>query len=164
MMLRAHWQSSAQPEPSLPAVWTPNIPVDEYKHNLTRIVELGRSQGAAVWLLTAPHALLTEDFRARVHELASNSPGRLVLQLNAVPSFERLVEIHESYNAATREVGAALGVPVIDMEAAYRRHAAEHLFYEDVLHPTQEGHDLEAEVLYDRLVAEKVLPPPPISP
>jgi phospholipase/lecithinase/hemolysin len=47
---------------------------------------------------------------------------------------------------------------VIDMEAAYRRHAAEHLFFEDVLHPTQEGHDLEAEVLYERLVAEKVLP------
>ncbi|MGD0949614.1 MAG: SGNH/GDSL hydrolase family protein [Candidatus Binatia bacterium] len=156
MMLRAHWQS-AQPEPSLPAVWTPNIPIDEYKHNLARIVELGRSQGAAVWLLTAPHALLTEDFRAHVHELAPDSPARLLLQLHAVPSFERLVEIHESYNAATREVGAALGVPVIDMEAAYRQHAAEHLFSEDVLHPTQEGHDLEAEVLYERLVAEKVL-------
>jgi lysophospholipase L1-like esterase len=165
MMLRAHWQSSAQPtRSSLPSVWTPNIPVDEYRHNLTRIVELGRSQGAAVWLLTVPHALLTEGFRAHMHELAPNSPARLSLRLNAVPSFERLVEIHDSYNAATREVGAALGVPVIDMEAAYRRHAAEHLFYEDVLHPTQEGHDLEAEVLYDRLVAEKVLPPPPISP
>ena len=165
MMLRAHWQSSAQPGPSLPAVWTPNIPVDEYKHNLTRIVELGRSQGAAVWLLTAPHALLTEGFRAHVHEIAPDSPARLFLQLHAVPSFERLVEIHESYNAATREVGAALGVPVIDMEVAYRQHAAEHLFSpDDVLHPTQEGHDLEAEVLYERLVAEKVLPPPPISP
>jgi lysophospholipase L1-like esterase len=164
MMLRAHWQSSAQPEPSLPTVWTPNVPVDEYKHNLTRIVELGRSQGAAVWLLTAPHALLTEDFREHANELAPSSPARLLLQWNAIPSFERLLEIHESYNAATREVGAALGVPVIDMEAAYRQHAAEHLFSEDLLHPTQEGHDLEAEVLYERLVAEKVLPPPPIPP
>jgi lysophospholipase L1-like esterase len=157
MMLRVHWQSGEQPEPSPPAVWTPNIPIDEYKHNLTRIVELGRSQGAAVWLLTAPHALLTEGSRARVHELATNPPARILLQWNAMPSLERLVEIHESYNAATREVGAALGVPVIDMEAAYRQHAAEHLFSEDVLHPTQEGHDLEAEVLYDRLIAEKVL-------
>jgi len=157
MMLRAKLQSSAQPEPSLPAVWTTDIPVDEYKHNLTRIVELGRSQGAAVWLLTAPHALLTEDFRARVQELATSPAGRMLLRSHAVPSFERLVEIHDSYNAATREVGAALGVPVIDMEAAYRQHAAEHLFAEDVLHPAQEGHDLEAEVLYERLVAEKVL-------
>jgi lysophospholipase L1-like esterase len=160
MMLREHWQSSAQSKPSPPAVWTPNIPIDEYKHNLARIVELGRSQGAAVWLLTAPHALLTEDFRARIEELSTSPPARTLLEWNAIPSFERLVEIHESYNAATREVGAALGVPVIDMEAAYRQHAAEHLFAEDVLHPTQEGHDLEAEVLYERLVAENVVPSP----
>jgi lysophospholipase L1-like esterase len=164
MMLRARWQSNAQPKPALPAVWIPNIPVDEYKHNLARIVELGRSQGAAVWLLTVPHALLTDDFRAHMHELAPNSPARLLLRWNALPSFQRLVEIHDSYNAATREVGAALGVPVIDMEAAYRQHAAEHLFsLDDVVHPTQEGHDLEAEVLYQQLVAEKVLPPPSSS-
>jgi lysophospholipase L1-like esterase len=164
MMLRA-WHAGSPTDPLVPSVWTPDIPVDEYQHNLTRIVELGRAQGAAVWLLTAPHALLTEDFRAHLHELAPTSAARRLLQWNAVPSFERLVEIHEAYNAATRAVGAALGVPVIDMEAAYRQHAAEHLFSsEDVAHPTQEGHDLEAETLYDRLLAEKVLRSPSISP
>ncbi len=157
MEVRTRLWTGASALPRVPALWQPNVPLEEYKHNLARIVELGHSRAAAVWLLTAPHGLLMNAFRAHQAVLAPTSAARQLLQLNALPSFERLVEIHESYNAATREVGAALGVPVIDLEAAYREHAAEPLFSEnDILHPTQEGHDLEAEVLYERVRSEKL--------
>jgi phospholipase/lecithinase/hemolysin len=44
---------------------------------------------------------------------------------------------------------------VIDMDAVYRSHAAEPLFLQtDVPHPTDQGHALEAETLYARLLAE----------
>jgi phospholipase/lecithinase/hemolysin len=46
---------------------------------------------------------------------------------------------------------------VIDMDAVYRAHAAEPLFLTDVPHPTAQGHALEAETLYARLLAEGFL-------
>ena len=46
-----------------------------------------------------------------------------------------------------------------DMEAAYAAHASEHLYSStDVVHPTQLGHDLEAEMLYRQLAAAGVAP------
>ena len=140
------------PRHQLPQRWVPAIPLDLYAHNLERIVALGREQGSEVWLLTSPHAFVVEENRGRYAEVPATVSGRLLLSFNGLPSFERLIEIHESYNAKTREVGAALGVPVVDMEAHYRERAHARLFeLSDVVHPTQEGHDLEAEVLLKRL-------------
>jgi lysophospholipase L1-like esterase len=34
--------------------WVPTIPLEDYERNLRRIVEIGRSRGARVWLLTSP--------------------------------------------------------------------------------------------------------------
>ena len=76
-----------------------------------------------------------------------------------------MIEIHESYAAGTREVGAEIGVPIVDMEQLYREHASEHLYSSyDVPHPTQEGHDLEAQALFDRLVAKGIVKPEPPRP
>jgi len=116
---------------------------------------LGRAQGAEVWLLTSPHAFVIDANRGQQDKF----PKQLLV-FNALPSFERLIEIHDRYNQATRDVGAELRVPVIDMDAVYRAHAAEPLFSKrDVPHPAAEGHALEAETLYSRLVAEGFVGP-----
>ena len=63
--------------------------------------------------------------------------GKLLIAFSAIPTFDRMIEIHDAYADATREVGRELGAPVIDMEEAYRAHAAEHLYPStDVVHPT----------------------------
>jgi lysophospholipase L1-like esterase len=142
---------------ALPTEWQPTVPREAYKHNLRRIVELGRAQGARVWLLTSPHAFVSDANGADTDRFPMSAQS--MLTWNALPSFERLVEIHDDYNQATREVGAELGAPVVDMDAVYRAHAGEPLFLAtDVPHPTPRGHDLEAETLYERLRAEGLLP------
>ncbi len=152
--LRLRLEMSARetsPTPSFPTEWRPTVPLDDYKQNLRRIVELGRAQGSEVWLLTAPHAFII-DANAGRESGPKAWTAKTVLTLNALPTFERLVEIHESYDQASREVGAELGAPVVDMAAVYHDHAPEPLFEaEDVCHPTQRGHDLEAETLYGQL-------------
>jgi lysophospholipase L1-like esterase len=147
------------PNVQLPSEWTPSVPLDAYRHNLRRIVELGREQGARVWLLTSPHAFVIGANRGRTEQLPMTA--KTLLEFNALPSFERLIEIHDEYNDATRAVGAELGVAVVDMDAVYRAHADEPLFLPtDVPHPTQQGHALEAETLYERLLAEGLVQPP----
>jgi hypothetical protein len=140
-----------------PGEWRPNVPLDAYRHNLRRIVALARGQGARVWLLTSPHAFVVEANQGRYDELPMSA--KQVVTLNGLPSFERFIEIHDSYNAATREVAAELSVPVVDMDAVYRAHSDQPLFFDtDVPHPAPEGHALEAETLYERLSAEGLLP------
>jgi lysophospholipase L1-like esterase len=109
-------------------------------------------------LLTAPHAAL-RDLDPNPKPGTKAWTSRMVLGWNAIPSFERLVEIHDAYNQASREVGAELGAPVIDMARLYEERADPELFSNlDICHPTQKGHDLEAAALYDELVATGVLP------
>jgi lysophospholipase L1-like esterase len=144
----------------VPQEWVPIVPREQYKHNLRRIAEIARGRGAEVWFLTAPHAFETDENRGQYDKFPNQPSAKLLLAFNAIPSFDRLIEIHESYNAATLEVGTELNAPVIDMAELYREHASEHLFTStDVPHPTQEGHNLEAEALYTRLVAEGVVTP-----
>lgn len=156
------WESArGEKQPvKMPSEWIPTIPVEEYQQNLRRIVGLGRDRGARVWLLTSPHAFVTNENAGR--EAGPNAwTAKAILGFNGIATFARLVEIHEMYNQAAREVGAELGVPVVDMAAVYREHAKEHLFTSvDVAHPTQQGHDLEAETLYAKLLADGILQKP----
>jgi lysophospholipase L1-like esterase len=144
--------------PRLPAQWTPTVTLSDYKEHLRRIYQIGRRQGSTVWLLTSPHALLTPAALARFEHLPANATARTMLNLNAIPSFKQLAEIHQTYNAATREVGAELGIRVIDMDTLYRTRNRPDLFsMMDALHPTQEGHDLEAQALYEQLLTDGLL-------
>jgi lysophospholipase L1-like esterase len=62
---------------------------------------------------------------------------------------------------AVRRVGLEQHALVIDLEAIYRRHASAPLFHaSDALHPSQAGHTLEAEVLYQALLRRGWLDPP----
>jgi lysophospholipase L1-like esterase len=141
--------------------WDPTVPLAEYEQNLERMATLVRHRGASVWLLTSPHAFIMDEHRGQYEKFKDKLLGGGVLALNMIPSFDELVRIHESYNEATRRVGARLNVPVVDMELVYRQHSNEHLFTDsDVIHATQQGHDVEARVLYDKLVEQRLVRAP----
>ena len=128
--------------------WKPTIPLERFKHNLGRIVEVGRDQGADVWLLTAPH---------------NPSPNRAAADTfshHNRASIGHLMKIHDAYNDAVREVGAETGALVVDMERRYRQYAGDPVFIPtDVIHPSQGGHNLEAETLYQVLVRRGMIAP-----
>jgi lysophospholipase L1-like esterase len=128
--------------------WTPTVPLADYEHNLRRIVELGRARGAQVWLLTSPH-----------NPAPSQTAREFVAVYNRL-SFDELTAEHDRYNEAARAVARELGAPLIDMDAIYRDNPDLKLFVEsDVLHPSQWGHHLEADVLFRALVARGLAAP-----
>ena len=117
--------------------WTPAVPLQEYRRNLRRIVEIGHARGAEVVLLTAP-----------VNPSPSEKAAERMAYFNHL-SFEQVMQIHDSYVEATREVSAELGVPLIDMHKIYRTYARPGRWNAaDVPHPNQRGHKLEAYWLY----------------
>jgi lysophospholipase L1-like esterase len=130
--------------------WVPTIPLEDYEHNLRRIVEIGRSRGAEVWLLTSPRNPAPSD----------EAKDRLSKH-NRI-DFDRLMQIHDQYNDAVRRVGAEVGALVVDLDRIYRPYEGEPAFLPtDVPHPAQGGHVLEAEILYSALVRRGILRPAP---
>ena len=112
-----------------------------------------------MWLLTAPDASDTTDYKDRriAFEITAGKQLKM-FRFGGINSFPELSVIHTRYNEVTRRVAAELGVPLVDMQAIYRA-PAERLFSPgDVIHPTDAGHALEAEELYRRLDASGVLP------
>jgi lysophospholipase L1-like esterase len=128
--------------------WEPTISIERYEHNLRRIVEIGRSRGAEVWLLTSP---------------ANPAPGEEAAKEIGVRNrlaFDEILRIHDEYNEAVRRVGRQMDALVVDMAAVYARHPGTPLFFPtDIPHPTEGGHVLEAETLYTALVKRGVIRP-----
>jgi lysophospholipase L1-like esterase len=153
-----NWQPLAQ--------WTPNVTVEDYEHNLRRIVALAQSHGSQVWLMTSPDAFTTTDYAGKERDFGVTAALQLgFLQYGGIHTFEELDAIHARYNDAVRRVGAELAVPVVDIEATFRAHASEHLFLPiDAIHPTDAGHVLEAADLYSRLTEKGVLTRPGTAP
>jgi hypothetical protein len=128
--------------------WEPTIPIEQYEHNLRRIVEIGRSRGAEVWLLTSP---------------GNPAPGKQAAELMSLANrlgFDELMRIHDLYNEAVRRVGREMNALVVDMAVVYARHPGTPVFVPtDIPHPTEGGHVLEAETLYSVLVERGVIRP-----
>jgi lysophospholipase L1-like esterase len=161
--LKARGNPERKPTPAdIAKTWKPDVPLEQFKKNLRRIVELGRAEGAEVWLLTTPHAFLTDENRGQYDKFPRTMSAKLLIAFSAIPSFEKMIAIHDMYAEACRAVARETGAPLVDMEAAYAAHASEHLFAStDVVHPTQLGQNLEAEVLYQQLVGEGIIHPKP---
>jgi lysophospholipase L1-like esterase len=148
----AHRLEAGRPSLPGPGDWHPAVSVPTFERNLRRIIDIGRSEGAEVWLLTSPDPLVTPQDLERYRAAGPRSSAFLTLGLNRIPSFERLAEIHAQYNDAVRRVAAATGSPLIDMAALYRQRPAADLFGPfDVVHPNEAGHQLEAEILFEQL-------------
>jgi lysophospholipase L1-like esterase len=143
---------------SPPAEWQPAMSIAEYQYALREIATLARNRGAEVWFLTAPQAFHDAKGIARYEALPTGSIARGLLKFNAISTFARMGQIHESYVRATREVAKELDVPLVDMAALYAQSDNEALFsIEDGLHPGPLGHQLEARALYRRLMESNVL-------
>jgi lysophospholipase L1-like esterase len=142
----------------VPATRRPNATLEEFRHNLHRIVEVGTAMGAHVWLITTPDPFFSEQALQRYESLPPDAPARPLIGIHGLSSFRQLKEIHRRYAQVVREVGAELGVTVVDTAAIFDEMADETLFsLDDPVHPRQKGYDLEAEILYERLISEGLL-------
>jgi lysophospholipase L1-like esterase len=158
--LRKQWtlRTQSRPKFSRPLVWQPAMTISDYKYALRKIAELARHRGARIWFLTAPQAFHDAEGIQRYEALPPGAIARGLLDLNRVPTFARMGEIHESYVRATREIAEALEVPLVDMAALYEQSNNTELFsIEDGLHPGPHGHLLEARALYQRLIESDFL-------
>ncbi len=154
-------RSEAAPPPfAVPKSWTPNVSPEDFADNLRRIVARVRARHAEAWLLTSADAFMTDDFHGREDAYAvSAAPQLELIRLGGIQSFQELSALRSRYNSIIREIGAETGAPVIDMEAVYRTHSAEHLFTTlDAVHPTDAGHALEAQAIVARLTSPSGFP------
>lgn len=153
MEIRARLGSAAPAVPAAPRRWRPNVPLELFERNLRRIVDLGRERGSEVWLLTSPDPLGTEAGRRRYEAAPATSAAKQALEVNGLPSFERLAEIHAEYNDAVRRVAAETGATLVDLDRAFRESSDPAALFDggDVMHPNEAGHQLEAEVLLRHL-------------
>ncbi|MCX8070847.1 MAG: SGNH/GDSL hydrolase family protein [Candidatus Binatia bacterium] len=146
--------SSETAPPRPPTSWQPSVPLPEYEHYLRRLAQVARSRGAQVWFITAPDALSLPGQLARFESLPPGAPARRALFFNGHKSFQELLEVHEMYREATRRVAKELGVLLIDAALAYQGYNPKELFDDsDVVHPLLLGHQIEAGLLLDQLVA-----------
>lgn len=106
------------------------VPPERYRANLRRILEPIRSDGALPWLLT-PNPM------TRAHLYADRGYYR-------DHRIDALVA-HDAHIA--REVGAELGVPVVDVHRAFREDPRGESLVPDGVHPYVPGHQLIADLL-----------------
>lgn len=114
---------AAGPGPSAGATGTQRVPLDDYRANLRRMIAMTREAGARPVLLTRPY-------------------------LDSVPEPPRWKALAPSYNAATVEIGAAEGVPVVDFYSLFKGRSE---LFADESHFTAEGHRRAAAILHQRL-------------
>lgn len=163
LMLEARSRLPVEPGAplGLPQEWKPNMSIAEYQYAMRNLAELGRSLGAEVWFLTAPQAVSNDQNLARYDALPSDAAVRTILAFNALPDFARMREIHDTYVETTRGLARELGVRLVDLDALYREANDPRLFsIQDVIHPTQRGHNLEARILQQQLLESGMLDNP----
>jgi len=128
--------------------WTPNVPPDEFTANLRTLVDLGRRRGARVLLLTSADAFMSDAFANEEAAYAQTSAKQAYFKsLGGIRSFAELHELRERYNAIIRTVGAETGTPIVDLATVYLGKAGHYFTAIDAIHPTDEGHALEARAL-----------------
>jgi len=104
------------------------VPIEAYRANLSAICADFRAQGSVVVLLTAPSAI---DLTGVADYLLSRPFAR---------DAESVGRLHREYNAVVREVAAANGAPLLDLEREFEgRGDRARLFLRDGIHLSDEG-------------------------
>ncbi len=111
------------------------VPLVDYLANLEGFVATGSEHGVKVVLMTRPHLMPRQELAKVDH----NWRGKIPL-----------------YNRSLVELGAARGIPVIDVQDYFERHYPNE-FYDDC-HFTLEGHARMAEMLSQEFAAAGLLP------
>lgn len=101
----------------------PRVSLEEYENNLSEMVRLCQTRNIQIALLTRP--------------FTGHSPN---------PWWWK--NLGPAYNAAVIEVGRSTGVPVIDVYGHFREKTQ---YFVDESHFTEEGHQLMARLVYERI-------------
>jgi lysophospholipase L1-like esterase len=111
------------------------VDLDRYGSNLTTIVELGRRNGIATVLITAPSG----------HEVG-HEPAYLAARY--VRRLSDVVPVHRNYVAATRAVAERTGATLCDVAAAFDADPLKASYFEkDGIHLNQAGNRALADLL-----------------
>ncbi len=110
---------------------------DEFAANLRDIHSRGKSLGAQVWFLTAPHAL---DLGIPPYLLSSGE----------ISDPSRLLELHQSYTDVVRQVAKETGAGLVDLQERMDRMDKRDLFMDDHIHLSDRGRTLVAQMLAEQ--------------
>lgn len=122
------------------------VSIDDFRANLTTMVEELRRQGTVPVLLTAPSGHVRGQEPKALEE-------RWLLDL------EDLIPLHQSYVQAVRDVAERLDAPLCDLELEMsQRPDRAGLWQRDGIHLTAEGDRVAAAVIFDCLQREQLWP------
>jgi lysophospholipase L1-like esterase len=123
----------------------------DFRKNLTAMVDLARSQGITPILLTAPTS--HQQGQEPVH-----------LQGRWIANLADLIPVHQLYVSIVREVAQEKNVALCDLEKSFKvlldKDQLRECFSSDGIHLRLEGDRIIAELLYDLLLAKKLIESP----
>lgn len=138
-----------------------NVPPDEYREYLERMVGIGRDQGFRVALLTAPSGF----------DLRNPGPferlGYRPTNLEPRRRPDDLVATHARLNKIVRDVAGSTGAILIDLDAAFENVTPRDAYFiGDGMHASDKGKELEAQTIAKKLLEEfrmrpEIRTPPP---
>jgi lysophospholipase L1-like esterase len=96
------------------------VSLEDYRENLEEMVRLSRARGAQVVLFTRPY-------------------------IGSVPEVARWKSYAHDYNAATADVAAKYGLPLVDLYTYFKDRES---LFDDESHFNSEGHELAAAIVY----------------
>lgn len=133
-----------------PPATQPRVDLADYVANLTYFVQTLQAQDTAVILCTPNPLAWTPETLALY--------GRPPYRPDAADGFDGHLPV---YAQAMRDLAAALSVPLVDVDAAYRTHPGDasppwRELLLDGIHPNDAGHSLVADLLWTEL--QTVLP------
>lgn len=120
---------------------------EDYRANIRAIVDLARSRGARVLLLTAP---------------SNHRPGNVAayfIENRLAKSEAALIAQHRRYNEIVRDVAAEKKAELLDLVKAFDARDKDHLFAADGLHPNRRGCQLIGRLLVAKMGEMGVLSP-----
>jgi lysophospholipase L1-like esterase len=113
-----------------------------YEDNVSAMIALLKERNVSVLLLTRPIVLsrdmTAEDLR-RQHVFFPFFP-----EAYSVP---RLLSLHNAYNNSLRRLAARFDLALIDLDENFNQRDKRLLFW-DTMHPSKEGHELIASILF----------------
>lgn len=118
---------------------------DDYRDNLSAIVDLVRARGGKALLITSPSNL-------RLGHVPS-----LYVENKQVEDGEALIIRHRRYNEIVRSTAAAKKAHLLDLAATFEAYPKTGLFQDDAIHPNLAGRHLIAELLAGKLVRLGIL-------
>jgi lysophospholipase L1-like esterase len=121
------------------------VPV-RYRSNIEEMIRLLRRNDIKVLLVTLPTVVrpgMTGEELRRARVFFPYFAG--------VYSVARFLSLYRAYNRTIVEVGDREGVEVVDLAAAFEPIKDRTPYFWDTMHPSEKGHALVAEALFDRI-------------